>query len=378
MFLNDRERAETIGACRFCPMCYAGDRLAQAVGRESYAPRGRAAILFAMERGLLQADASVADIMYTTLNDGLLRQWCVGNYDHEELVLDARARLFVAGLAPEEISRHLDAARAALGRPSEAGAALKAAGVAVEPRADVLLLTDCLGHGTPEATRGEALTAGRLLNAAKVPFTVLPTLTSCGWPFYQGGDLEGAKRCSVALADAIRQTGATTILTVDADCLRMLQTRTRRFGGDLAGKRAVHVTAALAEWFESGRLRARKALARRVTYHDPCALARYCDEVESPRRVLGHVVEGTLLEMETHGRWANCCGGGGLLPVHRPDLTAAVAARRFAEAAATGADVVATACGGCQGVLEGARRASGSGPRVVSLLALVAEALELG
>jgi Fe-S oxidoreductase len=205
----------------------------------------------------------------------------------------------------------------------------------------------------------------------------LPARTSCGWPFYQAGDLDGAKRCSVGLADAIRETGATTVVALDADCLRMLQTRTKRFGGDLTGRRAVHVTAALASWFDEGRLRARKVATRRVTYHDPCALARYCDEIESPRRVLGHVVEGALLEMETHGRRANCCGGGGLLPVHRPDLAAAVAARRFAEATATGAEIVATSCAGCHGMLEQARSGSAAGPRVVSLLTLVAEALQL-
>lgn len=376
MFLNDSERTQTIRACRFCPMCYAADRLAQVVGRESYAPRGRAAVLFAVERGLLEADATVADMMYTTLNDGLLREWCVGNYDHEELVLDGRARLFAAGLAPESVVRHLDAVRAALGRPSDTATLLRAAGVSVESRADVLLHADCAGHGAADAARSDAITAGRLLNAARIPFTVLPARTSCGWPCYQGGDLEGARRCSVDLADAIRETRAGTVVTLDADCLRMLQTRTKRFGGDLTGTRATHITAVLADCLEDGRLRVRKAAARRVTYHDPCALARYCDEIETPRRVLGHVVEGALLEMETHGRRANCCGGGGLLPVHRPDLAAAVGARRLAEAAATGADVVATACSGCHGALQQARDAStAAGPRVVSLLTLVGEAL---
>jgi Fe-S oxidoreductase len=378
MFLNDRERAETIRACRFCPMCYAGDRLAGVVARESYAPRGRAAILFAMERGLLPADATVADIMYTTLNDGLLRQWCVGNFDHEELVLDARAKLFAGGLAPAGVVRHLETARAALGGESDAAAMLGEAGARVEARAEVLLLTGCLGHGEANAARAEAIRFARLLNMARVPFSVLPVRTSCGWPFYQGGDLDGARRCSVELADAIRKSGASTVVTLDADCLRMLQTRIRRFGGDLGAARAVHVTALLAGWLEEGRLRARKAVAARVTYQDPCSLARYCDELESPRRVLGHVVEGPLLEMEKHGKWSNCCGGGGLLGVHRPDLAAAVAARRLEDAAATGAEILVTACAGCTGVLGQAQGAGAGGPRVVSLSTLVAEAVGVG
>ena len=44
--------------------------------------------------------------MYTTLNDGLLQEWCVGNYDHEELMIDTRAKIFEKGLAPEEIAAY--------------------------------------------------------------------------------------------------------------------------------------------------------------------------------------------------------------------------------------------------------------------------------
>ena len=99
MFLNKEERKETILACRHCMMCHVADRVASLVRRESYTPRGRGAILFALDQGLLKLDKAVADIMYTTLNDGLLLEWCVGNYDQEELIIDARAKLFEQGLA---------------------------------------------------------------------------------------------------------------------------------------------------------------------------------------------------------------------------------------------------------------------------------------
>ena len=105
MFLTEKEREETIWACRFCMMCHVADRVGQVVRRESYTPRGRGAIIYAVDKGLLSADEGVADIMYTSLNDRLIREWCVGHYDHEELVIDERARLFSGGLAPAEIGR---------------------------------------------------------------------------------------------------------------------------------------------------------------------------------------------------------------------------------------------------------------------------------
>ncbi|MCK7504832.1 MAG: hypothetical protein MZV70_12580 [Desulfobacterales bacterium] len=74
--------------------------------QESYTPRGRGAILEACEKRVIELDSTVAEIFYTTLNDGLIREWCVSHYDHEELVVDTRARLFEAGLAPEEVYRY--------------------------------------------------------------------------------------------------------------------------------------------------------------------------------------------------------------------------------------------------------------------------------
>ena len=106
MFLSDKERAETIWACRFCPMCHVADRAAGIIGQESYTPRGRGAILEAYQKQVIELDSTVAEIFYTTLNDGLIREWCVSHYDHEELVLDTRAKLFHEGLAPEEVYRY--------------------------------------------------------------------------------------------------------------------------------------------------------------------------------------------------------------------------------------------------------------------------------
>ena len=106
MFLSEKERDETIWACRFCMMCHCADRVGQVVRRESYTPRGRGAIIFGLDEGLLDYDEGVADIMYTTLNDRMIQHWCVGNYDHEELVIDTRARIFEKGQAPEEVKAY--------------------------------------------------------------------------------------------------------------------------------------------------------------------------------------------------------------------------------------------------------------------------------
>jgi Fe-S oxidoreductase len=376
MFLTDIERAETVRACRFCPMCYVADRVAGLVGRESYAPRGRAAILYALEHGLIQWDEAVADIMFTTLNDGLLREWCVGNYDHEEMVIQARAHLFELGLAPEGVRSYLKDLREGRELRKEPVEILAAAGVQIEPSSEVLLFSGCCARGPNGATLAAM---GRLFNRAGIGFMVLESEPCCGWPFYQLGDWAGAREFSVRVAKALRESRARTVVVLDADCYRMLLTRTVRFGGDLTGVRIVHGTSLLEEWIESGRIEIRERIQGPVTYQDPCALARYCEGPDAPRKVLRAVVEGEFREMEVHGKLAHCCGAGGMLGVHRADLADSVALMRLEEALATGARTLVTACTRCDATF--ARVAAGEPKGRISIrnvVDLLAEAAGLG
>jgi Fe-S oxidoreductase len=370
MFLSDKERVETIWACRFCPMCQHADRVTALVRRESYAPRGRGGILFALEKGFIKPDETVADIMYTTINDGLLQEWCVGNYDHEELMVDARTRLFGQGLAPAEVKAFVDRLHAGP-EGEEPSTILGAAGLAGSPKAEVLLFSGCSAR---KEGAGTIVSMGKLLRKAGIPFQVLEKEPCCGWPLYQLGDREGAQAFSAAIAKAIQASGARTVVALDGDCYRMLQTRTARLGGDLPGVRIVHSLQALSEWIGEGRITIGKRLAGTVTYHDPCALARYCEDTESARKILGVLLDGELKEMATHHRFANCCGAGGMLGVSAPEVARRAAGLRLGEARETGASVLATGCSRCTATLNGAGGA-GPGLRVASLVDLLAEAV---
>ena len=375
MFLSKEERAETIWACRFCPMCHIADRTAQLVRRESYTPRGRAAILAAIEAGFLEWDETVADIMYTTLNDGLIQAWCVGNYDHEELILDARAKIFELGLAPEAVAKYTEGLRASEGRGSNPEELLSKESVKTDPKADVLLFCGC---ETRESNTATVFAAGRLFNQAGVKFQVLSTEPCCGWPLYQLGDLEGAKAFSIRLAEEIRASGASRVAVLDADCYRMLATRNARFGGDLKGIEIIPVMDLLAEWIDSGQIEITRKISDPVTYHDPCVLARYCEDIDSPRKILASILDGPLKEMDTNKKLANCCGAGGMLAVHRPDLAHETALLRLEEARSTGASVLVTGCPRCDGNFARAMDSDNQdGLQLTNLVKLVAYAVGL-
>lgn len=375
MFLSDEERTETIKACRHCPMCNVADRVAQLVCRESYGPRGRGAILFAIDQGLLDWDETIADIMYTTQNDGLIQEWCVGNYDHEELVLDARAKIFEKGLAPEGVVKFIQGIRAGQSKGSSPEEILSKTRIAAEPNADILLFCGC---GTRESEAETIEDTSRIFDRVGVKFQVLSEEPCCGWPLYQLGDLEGAKEFSVNVAKKIKDSGASTVVVLDADCYRMLLTRNGRFGGDLKGIKVVPIVSLLEEWIESGQLKVTQKISDSVTYHDPCAFARYCEEVDSPRKILSAILGGELKEMDRTGRLANCCGAGGMLPIHRPDLADKAALLRLEEAQATGASILATGCPRCQSILTRATSSGAhKGMRITNLIRLVAIAAGL-
>jgi Fe-S oxidoreductase len=373
MFLTEKEREETIWACRFCMMCHVADRVGQVVRRESYTPRGRGAIIYAVDKGLLSADEGVADIMYTSLNDRLIREWCVGHYDHEELVIDERARLFSGGLAPAEVVRFCETLRNNPVRGQNPETILRQAGVTVRAGAEVLVFC---GHSAREFRPDTLVAAGRLFNAAGVAFSVLPEEPTSGWALYQLGDFEGARAVSRRLAEAIVGSGARSVVALDADAYRMLMGRTGRFGGDLKGLPVQHILRTAADWLRSGKLGVAEKLDYEATYHDPCVLARDFEDLESPRFILQSILRRPITEMATCGKLANCCGAGGMLAVHRPDVSEKVACMRLEEARETGAAILVTGCPRCDVTLEGAV-ASGACPRlrVANLVDLLAEAV---
>ncbi|MEW5873404.1 MAG: (Fe-S)-binding protein [Chloroflexota bacterium] len=93
-----------------------------------------------------------------------------------------------------------------------------------------------------------------------------------------------------------------------------------------------------------------EAIPERVTYHDPCNIARTGWIVEQPRQILKSFV-GDFVEMNPHGTENYCCGGGGgLVSLDETiDFRMRVSGKTKAEQiAATGAQIVATPCANCK------------------------------
>lgn len=86
----------------------------------------------------------------------------------------------------------------------------------------------------------------------------------------------------------------------------------------------------------------------KVTYHDPCQIARSLGLIEEPRQILRSIKGVELVETDwTKGEWATCCGGGGGFEAVFPEFSQILAVNRTRELLETGAEIIVTHCPGC-------------------------------
>ena len=81
----------------------------------------------------------------------------------------------------------------------------------------------------------------------------------------------------------------------------------------------------------------------RVTWHEPCHLARIQKVSREPLTILRRTFTEDFQELETQG----CCGFGGSFNLYNYDLSRDIGAEKAASLRKSGADHIVTACPGC-------------------------------
>lgn len=115
----------------------------------------------------------------------------------------------------------------------------------------------------------------------------------------------------------------------------------------------------------------------KVTYHDPCYLARTLGVVDEIRFILSRIDGVELVEPERRGVFTACCGGGGL-ELTQPPVARKVSVERVNELRKTGAELVLTSCPPCILMLRTGFEAIGHKVEVWDLASLIAMAMDHG
>ena len=114
-----------------------------------------------------------------------------------------------------------------------------------------------------------------------------------------------------------------------------------------------HILEVLDELRIQGRLRTEGKEQQRLTFHDPCQLVRVGGIVEPPRYLLQSVAN-EFVEMDEHGIYNWCCGGGGGVSANeRADsLRAKAFNSKKRQLEKLNVKTIVTACSNCRNMLE--------------------------
>lgn len=242
-------------------------------------------------------------------------------------------------------------------------------GVDVESAADVewLFWVGCAGAFEDRAKRTTRAVA-ELLHAAGTTFAVLGDGETCtGDPARRAGNEALYQMLAAQNVETLTEARATRVVVTCAHCFTTLSREYPAMGGRFE---VVHHTQLLDRLVGEGRLRFAPGVGEdvdgaTVTYHDPCYLGRHNQVYEPPRELLA-AAGVTVAEMPRNRETSFCCGAGGARVWMEETIGERIGTVRAAEAVATGASAIATACPFCtvmlsDGVAAHARAAADDG-----------------
>jgi Fe-S oxidoreductase len=200
-----------------------------------------------------------------------------------------------------------------------------------------------------------------------------------------------------------RTAGIKTIVVSCSDCYYTFKHLYPRLGSKVE---VLHTVELLDRLIQQGKIKLRKPVPLKVTYHDPCHLGRQGEPYvpwdgkekkilnqvviydppkpryngawgiyDPPRNILKSIPGLQLIEMERIREYAWCCGAGGGCYDAYPDFAAWTANERIAEANSTGAEVLVTACAHCERNFTDVIKSKGQKMQVLDIIELVQQAI---
>ena len=278
--------------------------------------------------------------------------------------------------------------------------------IKVADKADVLFFVGCMSSFKDQAV---AQATARIMNKAGVDFMLLDEEVCCGNLFYSTGQLKKFKGAARLNLKKIKDTGAKTVVCTCADCYRNIKVEYPKVlemaTADL-GFEVLHIAELADKLAKDGKIKAKKEMNMKVTYHDACSLGRLSEPwipwegerdaedwsmlkprrqfrrgtngcYEPPRDLIRGISGIELVEMGRHHHNAYHAGEGGGVKEAFPETAQFAANMRVKEAGVTGASAIVTPCVHSKETLsEALPRVNNNIQKVYHLAELVDEAYE--
>jgi glycolate oxidase iron-sulfur subunit len=406
-------RPEDLSRCVHCGLCLNSCPTYVELGIEMESPRGRIALIRAVQEGRTALTSQVEEHLDLCLQCRACEAVCPSGVPYGRIMEDARAAMQPererrpAGRLQKLLLRQVIARKrvlavafffARLYRRLRIGAIiervpllpkrLKNAAAVLPPR---------IGSGYPERGRDVIIPAkgtkrGRVAmlsgcvmselygatNAATARVlaengyeVVIPgAQVCCGALHLHNGDREGAKSLARRNLRPFLETGAEALVVNSAGCGSTLKEYGELLHSDpnLApdAARLAAMTRDVSEFLAGIPLRPAQAeLPWKVTYQDSCHLAHAQRIKSAPRAVLAAIPGLDLREMETPDR---CCGSAGIYSLLQPEMSQQLLESKMDDAVATGAGIIVTANPGCMLQLDWGARRRRTGQRVLHVV----------
>ena len=380
----------------------------------NYSGGGRLLTMLSLMDGRSEVTDQVVDIAYKCQLCGNCDVTCkVCRYDMEPLagIREFRRTLNEQGHVPasypaiiarfRESGNLIGASQARRANWAD-GLGLKQLGTGGVDKTEILFHAGCRYSFDPSLKSAVRAAAG-VLKKAGVDFALDSAEGCCGGKPYDMGYRDDFAKMAKANLDRWAAAGVKTVVTPCATCFHTFSRLYPEVGSTVE---VLHTVQLVDRLIKDGKLKLTKSVPTTVTYHDPCHLGRqgepyvpwdgkevkiYGQAViydpprpryigaygvyDAPRDVLKAIPGVELVEMERNREAAWCCGAGGEVREAYPEFSAWTATQRIEEAKATGAEVLATACSGCEKNFAEAISAGGAKMKVLDVLELVEQAL---
>ena len=213
-------------------------------------------------------------------------------------------------------------------------------------KAEVVFWVGCAGSFDDRAKKITKAFV-KILNHIHTPFAVLGTEESCsGDPAKRAGNEFLFQMQALQNITTLDAYGVSKIVTTCPHCFNTLKNEYPELGGHYE---VVHHTQFLKSLIEEGTLKVAGGTykGKRITYHDPCYLARANRVFEAPRDLIKKL-DAELVEMKSCKTKGSCCGAGGAQMFKDAEPgTKEVNIARTEEAMETQAEIIAAACPFC-------------------------------
>ena len=340
---------DEVSKCNKCGFCLPSCPVFLATGIETFAPRGRNAITRSVVEGKLKVSSQAERSIYQCIGCRACVEACFPAVRTNDVVVNFRKRLGSTGSMPE-VHRTLIENIKRYGNPLGEAREKRTEvypGFYEAKQSDVLLFLGCVPsyqdmHIVPSTME--------ILHKASVSFASQGTEEQCcGYLAYLVGS-DHFEEIARQNTEKIQKRKARWIVTPCAGCTKAFRDLYPRVASlDIP---VYHTTEYFQKLIEEGRLLFKKAVGKKVAYHDPCDLGRHLKVYDPPRAVLKALPGVELLEFPNNRNLARCCGGGGGLKAFDINLSGEVAKQRILEAGQIGAEIVVSGCPSCKSNLQ--------------------------